>query len=108
MRDLARANSDLSNLLKSTQIATIFLDNDLRVRSFTPIATELFRLLESDVGRPIDHLGSRVEYPDLSDDVRKVLTKLGTSSVTYPRRTAVRTSRAFILIAASTISSPAQ
>jgi two-component system CheB/CheR fusion protein len=35
-------------------------------------------LLETDVGRPIDHLGSRVEYPDLSEDVRKVLTKLGT------------------------------
>jgi two-component system CheB/CheR fusion protein len=35
-------------------------------------------LLETDVGRPIDHLGSRVDYPDLSEDVRKVLTKLGT------------------------------
>ncbi|HEY1142681.1 MAG TPA: CheR family methyltransferase [Sphingomicrobium sp.] len=75
--DLARANSDLKNLLESTQIATIFLDNDLRVRSFTPAATEIFHLLESDVGRPIDHLGSRISYPDLTDDVRKVLTKLG-------------------------------
>ena len=78
VRDLARANSDLRNLLESTQIATIFLDNDLRVRSFTPTATELFHLLETDVGRPIDHLGSRVDYPDLSDDVRKVLAKLST------------------------------
>ena len=78
VRDLARANSDLRNLLESTQIATIFLDNDLRVRSFTPAATDIFHLLETDVGRPIDHLGSRVDYPDLSDDVRKVLKKLGT------------------------------
>ena len=78
VRDLARANSDLRNLLESTQIATIFLDNDLRVRSFTPAATEIFHLLETDVGRPLDHLGSRVDYPDLSEDVRKVLTKLGT------------------------------
>ena len=78
VRDLARANSDLTNLLESTQIATVFLDNDLRVRSFTPAATEIFHLLETDVGRPIDHLGSRVEYPDLSEDVRKVLSKLGT------------------------------
>lgn len=75
--DLARANSDLRNLLESTQIATVFLDNDLRVRSFTPAATDIFHLLESDVGRPIDHLGSRVSYPELSEDVRKVLTKLG-------------------------------
>ena len=76
--DLARANSDLKNLLESTQIATVFLDNELRVRSFTPAATEVFHLLETDVGRPIDHLGSRVSYPDLSDDVRKVLARLGT------------------------------
>ncbi|HVU29191.1 MAG TPA: CheR family methyltransferase, partial [Sphingomicrobium sp.] len=77
VRDLAKANSDLRNLLESTQIATIFLDNDLRVRSFTPAATEIFHLLETDIGRPIDHLGSRISYPDLSEDVRKVLTKLG-------------------------------
>ncbi|HEX8842275.1 MAG TPA: CheR family methyltransferase, partial [Sphingomicrobium sp.] len=79
VRDLARANSDLRNLLESTQIATIFLDNDLRVRSFTPAATEIFHLLETDIGRPIDHLGTRVSYPELSDDVHKVLTKLGTA-----------------------------
>ncbi|MFL6735515.1 MAG: CheR family methyltransferase, partial [Sphingomonas sp.] len=77
VRDLAKANSDLKNLLESTQIATIFLDNDLRVRSFTPAATEIFHLLETDIGRPIDHLGSLISYPDLNEDVRKVLTKLG-------------------------------
>lgn len=79
VRDLAKANSDLRNLLESTQIATIFLDNDLRVRSFTPAATEIFHLLETDIGRPIDHLGSRVSYPELGDDVQKVLAKLGTA-----------------------------
>ncbi|HEX6741641.1 MAG TPA: CheR family methyltransferase, partial [Sphingomicrobium sp.] len=78
VRELAKANSDLRNLLESTQIATIFLDNDLRVRSFTPAATDIFHLLETDIGRPIDHLGARVDYPDMSDDVRKVLSKLGT------------------------------
>jgi two-component system CheB/CheR fusion protein len=78
VNDLARANSDLRNLLESTQIATVFLDNDLRVRRFTPAATDIFHLLESDVGRPIEHLGSRVSYPELSEDVRKVLARLGT------------------------------
>ena len=76
--DLARTNSDLKNLLESTQIATIFLDNELRVRSFTPTATEVFHLVETDIGRPIEHLGSRISYPELSDDIRRVLTKLGT------------------------------
>jgi len=47
--------------------------------SFTPAATDIFHLLETDVGRPIDHLGSRISYPELSEDVRKVLAKLGTA-----------------------------
>ena len=74
--ELARANSDLKNLLESTQIATIFLDNDLRVRSFTPAATEVFNVLDTDEGRPIWHLAPQVVYPELSDDVRKVLKTL--------------------------------
>lgn len=75
--DLGRANSDLKNLLESTQIATLFLDNDLRLRSFTPASTEVFHLVEADVGRPIVHIGARVAYPELQDDARRVLKTLG-------------------------------
>ncbi|ANL37531.1 MULTISPECIES: CheR family methyltransferase [Rhizobium] len=74
--ELDRTNSDLKNLLEATQIATVFLDNDLRVRSFTPAATEIFHLLDTDVGRPLDHVVSRVAYPELLDDVRLVLRTL--------------------------------
>ncbi len=74
--ELGRSNSDLKNLLEATQIATVFLDNDLRVRSFTPTATEIFHLLETDVGRPLGHVVSRVNYPELQDDVRRVLKTL--------------------------------
>ncbi|RFB85848.1 chemotaxis protein [Rhizobium leguminosarum bv. trifolii] len=74
--ELDRTNSDLQNLLEATQIATVFLDNDLRVRSFTPAATEIFHLLDTDVGRPLDHVVSRVLYPELLDDVRLVLRTL--------------------------------
>ena len=74
--ELGRSNSDLKNLLEATQIATLFLDNDLRVRSFTPSATEIFHLLETDVGRPLDHVVSRVAYPKLQEDVRRVLKTL--------------------------------
>ena len=76
--ELGRSNSDLKNLLEATQIATLFLDNDLRVRSFTPTATDVFHLLETDVGRPLDHVVSRVAYPELQDDVRRVLKTLAT------------------------------
>lgn len=74
--ELGRSNSDLKNLLEATQIATLFLDNDLRVRSFTPSATDVFHLLETDVGRPLGHVVSRVIYPQLQDDVRRVLKTL--------------------------------
>jgi len=76
VNELAKSNSDLKNLLESTQIATIFLDNDVRVRSFTPAAAELFYLLDTDVGRPMGHIGARVNYPELQDDVQKVLRTL--------------------------------
>jgi two-component system CheB/CheR fusion protein len=75
--DLGRTNSDLKNLLESTQIATLFLDNDLRLRNFTPASSEVFHLIETDVGRPIAHIAPRVNYPQMQDDARKVLKTLG-------------------------------
>jgi two-component system CheB/CheR fusion protein len=77
VNELARTNSDLKNLLESTQIATLFVDNELRVKSFTPTAADVFHVLDSDVGRPIGHIGSRVIYPEMESDIRKVLRTLG-------------------------------
>ena len=74
--ELARANSDLKNLLESTQIATIFLDNDLRIRNFTPVATDILYLHENDIGRPLEHVVSRVDYPQLGEDIRRVMRTL--------------------------------
>jgi two-component system CheB/CheR fusion protein len=73
---LATLNSDLRNLLESTQVATIFLDNDLRIKNFTPGITELFHLRETDYGRPITDLVSRLNYHELADDVATVQRKL--------------------------------
>lgn len=53
---LAEANADLENLLRSTQIATIFLDEQQRIRNFTPAATEIYGLIRADIGRPLSHL----------------------------------------------------
>ncbi|MEX6506577.1 CheR family methyltransferase [Jiella sp. M17.18] len=77
VQELGRANSDLKNLLESTQIATVFLDNQLRVMNYTPAVTELFHLVETDLGRPISHIKSRIAYEELQDDVRRVLRTLG-------------------------------
>ena len=76
IRELSRANSDIQNLMESTQIATLFLDNELRVASFTPAALELFHLVESDRSRPIGHIKARIRYDELQDDIRRVLRTL--------------------------------
>jgi two-component system CheB/CheR fusion protein len=70
--ELDRANSDLNNLFQSTQLATIFLDRNLVIRSFTPPVTKLFNLIPGDHGRPLTDLVSRLAYPDLENDIRAV------------------------------------
>ena len=76
--ELSRASNDMKNLLNSTDIATLFLDNDLNVRRFTPQATNIIKLIPGDVGRPITDLVSNLKYTDLADDVREVLRTLST------------------------------
>jgi two-component system, chemotaxis family, CheB/CheR fusion protein len=73
---LARLNSDLQNLLESTQIATLFLDSSLHVRGFTPAINDLFHLREGDQGRPITEITARIPYPQLKQDVKQVLRTL--------------------------------
>lgn len=76
--ELSRANNDMANLLESTQIATVFLDRDLCIKSFTPTARDLFRLVESDVGRPLAHVRPRFAADGLQADIEQVLRRLGT------------------------------
>ncbi len=75
--ELNRTNNDMTNLLNSTDIATLFLDNDLKVRRFTTQATKIIKLIPGDVGRPITDLASDLLYPELSEDASEVLRKLG-------------------------------
>ncbi|PAY06751.1 methyltransferase [Bradyrhizobium sp. UFLA03-84] len=79
VQELTRATSDLKNFLESTQIATVFLDNDLKVMNFTPAITQLLHLVETDVGRPIGHIKARIPIEELYDDVRRVLRTLASA-----------------------------
>lgn len=72
--DLVSLNEDINNLLQSTQIGTIFVDQSLRIRKFTPAASVAMHLLDSDIGRPMAHITHRFEdYSSLLDDTRKVI-----------------------------------
>ena len=74
--ELSRASSDMKNLLNSTDIATLFLDNDLNVRRFTPQATKIIKLIPADLGRPVTDLASELNYPELAEDAREILRTL--------------------------------
>jgi two-component system CheB/CheR fusion protein len=78
VEELSRANSDIANLLESTQIATVFLDRNLAVKSFTPAAKDVFRLVESDTGRPISHVRARFQSDTVQEDAERVLRTLST------------------------------
>ena len=79
MDELARINDDMRNLLNSTEIVTIFLDNDLHVRRFTPGANKIFKLIPGDVGRPLSDIKSDLLYPEMSEQAEEVLRTLAFS-----------------------------
>ncbi|WP_256080076.1 chemotaxis protein CheB [Massilia sp. YIM B04103] len=74
--DLSMANSDMKNLLNSTDIAVIYLDNSLHIRRFTTQATQIYKLIASDVNRPLGDIVTDLIYPELEDDARSVLRTL--------------------------------
>jgi two-component system, chemotaxis family, CheB/CheR fusion protein len=74
--ELDQANSDLKNLFISTEIATVFLDRHLIIRSFTPAVGNIYNLIPSDHGRPLTDIVSHIRYDALGNDVLQVLDKL--------------------------------
>ncbi len=76
LEDLALAQADMQNLLNSTDIATLFLDNQLNVRRFTEQIAGIIQLRESDIGRPLSDLASTLTYPELLADVKETLRTL--------------------------------
>ena len=73
---LGHLNSDLQNLLDSTEIATLFLDAQLRVGNFTPPMSNIYHLRASDRGRPLTDIAARIDYPQLRSDASQVLRSL--------------------------------
>jgi two-component system, chemotaxis family, CheB/CheR fusion protein len=76
MEELGAANDDLQNLLNSTEVATVFLDSELRIKRFTPEAARVSKVINSDIGRPFSDIVSTVQYDGLKDDARTVFQTL--------------------------------
>ena len=75
-RQLAHVADDMQNLLNSTEIATVFLNQDLSVKRFTSPAKKVFGLIDSDVGRPLAHFATNLRFDGLIEDAEEVLRTL--------------------------------
>ncbi|KWA45527.1 chemotaxis protein [Burkholderia multivorans] len=76
IEDTAKANDDLHNIIASSEIATVFVDKEIRIKRFTPNATAIFNLIDSDLGRSLFHITHSLRYPTLADDVRQSFQSL--------------------------------
>jgi PAS domain S-box-containing protein len=73
VEELNQATGNMENLLTSSEIATIFLDQRLNLKGFTPAAAAVFNLIPSDAGRPFRHFAGRIDWPGFSSDAETVL-----------------------------------
>jgi two-component system, chemotaxis family, CheB/CheR fusion protein len=72
--ELTELTNDMDNLLASTEVGTIFLDGQLRIRKFTPQIIDTFGLVAHDIGRPIETFAHKMRHPELVEDLKRVLT----------------------------------
>ncbi len=70
--ELAEVNQDLHHLLENTDVATIFLDSDLRIRKFTAHVRKIFDFLDQDIGRPISSFAHRMRLEGMLGHIQDV------------------------------------
>ena len=85
VEELSAAQDDMRNLLNSIEIATLFVDNEKRIKRFTREAAKIINLIHSDIGRPIEHVVSNLAYDGMIRDLTRVMETLA------PMETEVRT-----------------
>jgi len=65
IQQLTELTNDIDNLLRSTDIGVIFLDNDLNIRKFTPTTSNIINILPTDINRPLSHFTHNLNCPNL-------------------------------------------
>ncbi|MFO7849856.1 MAG: CheR family methyltransferase [Spirochaetia bacterium] len=76
VQELSDSQDDFSNLLDSTEIATLFVDNNMNIKRFSQETTSIFNIIRSDIGRPLKHVTFNLYYEKIIDDVHEVITHL--------------------------------
>jgi two-component system CheB/CheR fusion protein len=75
-QELGQSNSDLLNVMSSANLPLVLVGSDLRIRRFTPSADKAFHIIASDIGRPLNHLRSKINTPDLEPWILSVVDSL--------------------------------
>ena len=83
---LIKAIDDLKNYLNRTDIAILFLDEELKIRSYTPATTDVFNIRDIDINRPLDEITSRLAYENVVEDARVVLRTLTPKEMEVQRK----------------------
>lgn len=73
IKELVELNDDLDNYFRSSDLAQIFVDNELRIRKFNPTAVKMVNLIETDIGRPIDHISTNIRNINLVSNINSVI-----------------------------------
>ncbi len=73
IQELTELNSDIDNLLQTTDIGVVFLDKELRIRKFTPAATAAINLVDADVGRPIEHITNNIDFVEFMEELHSII-----------------------------------
>ncbi len=76
VEELSAVHDDMRNLMNSTEIATIFVDNAMCIKRFTAEATRIVNLIRTDIGRPLQHVVSNLKYGRMIEDITEVLKHL--------------------------------
>ena len=75
IEELTELNNDIDNLLRSTSIGVVFLDRHLKIRKFTPAATVVINLVETDIDRPLEHITHNLDCPNLIELIRETIDR---------------------------------
>lgn len=74
-KELLEINDDLNNYFRSNINGQLFIDKHLRLMKFSPNAVNLINLMETDIGRPLNHISTNIKFENIIDDIEKVLVE---------------------------------
>lgn len=72
IKELVELNDDITNYMQTSLIGQVFLDNKLRIRRFNKAASQVINIIESDIGRPIEHITHHLRLNTFLEDIEKV------------------------------------